>query len=271
MKIAFDEGQIVKAGDLLAADRSAPVPGRARSGQGEEDAGRGQSRQRQARSAALLDARQAELRHPAAARHPGRAGQPADRADRGRRGRDRRRPGAARLHHNPRADLRARRVPPRRRGQYGGRVPADRHRRRSRRLQPIAVIFTAPEDDVARINAALARRRAARCRCKTSDGAKLLATGKLTVDRQSGRHHDRHDPAEGGVREQGQCALARPRGHDAADASTSTKNALVVPTAAVQHGPNGLFVYVVDDQNRAAMRPVTVSHEDQDLAVIDKG
>ena len=110
-------------------DRSPAVPGRARSGEGEEDAGRGQSRQCAAGPAALLDARQAELRHPAATRHPGRARQSADRPDRGGRGRDRRRAGPARLHQNPRPDLRARRVPSRRRGQHGGRVPADRHRR----------------------------------------------------------------------------------------------------------------------------------------------
>jgi multidrug efflux system membrane fusion protein len=49
------------------------------------------------------------------------------------------------------------------------------------------------------------------------------------------------------------------------------KNALVVPETAVQRSANGLFVFVVDDQNRAAMRPIVVSHEDEDQAVIDKG
>jgi multidrug efflux system membrane fusion protein len=49
------------------------------------------------------------------------------------------------------------------------------------------------------------------------------------------------------------------------------KSALVVPTEAIQHGPNGLFVYIVDDQNRAAMRPVSVSHQDLENAVVDKG
>ena len=48
-------------------------------------------------------------------------------------------------------------------------------------LQPIAVVFTAPEDDLPRITAAMAARRAAGRRSSTSDGAKLLATGKLTV------------------------------------------------------------------------------------------
>ena len=74
-------------------DRSAAVSGRARSGDGEESAGRGQSRQRQARSGALRDARQAELRHPAATRHAELAGQSADRLDRGGRRGDRRRQG----------------------------------------------------------------------------------------------------------------------------------------------------------------------------------
>ena len=49
------------------------------------------------------------------------------------------------------------------------------------------------------------------------------------------------------------------------------KDALVVPSVAVQHGPNGLYVYVVDDQNRAALRPVTVAHQNIDEAVIEKG
>ena len=46
---------------------------------------------------------------------------------------------------------------------------------------------------------------------------------------------------------------------------------VVVPTAAVQRGPNGPFVYVIDDDNTVAMRPVTVSQQDDSQAVIDSG
>jgi multidrug efflux system membrane fusion protein len=136
-------------------------------------------------------------------------------------------------------------------------------------LQPIAVVFTAPQDDVPRINAALAR-GAPQVQVRTSDGAQLLATGKLTVvDNQV-------DVATGTIRLKAEfenkdnalwpgLAVATRLMVDVA------RNALVVPDRAVQHGPDGLFVYVADDQSRAAVRPVAVSHEDEDLAVIDKG
>ena len=44
-KIAFKQGQMVKVGDVLVADRSAPVPGGARSGGCEEGARRGEFEQ----------------------------------------------------------------------------------------------------------------------------------------------------------------------------------------------------------------------------------
>ncbi len=136
-------------------------------------------------------------------------------------------------------------------------------------FEPISVVFTAPEDDLPRIAAAMAS-GAPQVQVRTSDGAQMLATGKLTViDNQV-------DAATGSIRLKAEfenrdnalwpgLAVATRLEVDIA------KSALVVPDRAIQHGPNGLFVYVIDDQNRAAMRPVTVSHEDNDLAVVDKG
>jgi multidrug efflux system membrane fusion protein len=46
---------------------------------------------------------------------------------------------------------------------------------------------------------------------------------------------------------------------------------VVAPTAAVQRGPNGTFVYVVQPDNKVAIRPVTVSQQDETQSVIDKG
>jgi len=136
-------------------------------------------------------------------------------------------------------------------------------------LQPISVIFTAPQDDLMRINAAMAQGEPP-IEARTSDDVTVLATGKLTVvDNQV-------DATTGSIR-----LKAEFENKDDAlwpGLAVATRltvgvdhNAIVVPTEAVQHGPQGLFVYVVDDQNRAAMRAVTVSHQDVTLAVVGKG
>src|SRR5262249_36071258 len=49
------------------------------------------------------------------------------------------------------------------------------------------------------------------------------------------------------------------------------RNVVVVPNAAVQRGPNGPFVFVVDDDSRVAMRRVTVTQQDENQAVIASG
>jgi multidrug efflux system membrane fusion protein len=46
---------------------------------------------------------------------------------------------------------------------------------------------------------------------------------------------------------------------------------IVVPTAAVQRGPNGMFVYIVRDDDTVVMRPVMLSLQDESLTVIASG
>ena len=48
-------------------------------------------------------------------------------------------------------------------------------------------------------------------------------------------------------------------------------NAIMVPTAAVQTGQDGLFVFVVDANKKAQMQPVTVARAVGDRSVISKG
>jgi multidrug efflux system membrane fusion protein len=48
-------------------------------------------------------------------------------------------------------------------------------------------------------------------------------------------------------------------------------NVVVVPADAVQHGSKGLFVYVVGNGDRAAVRPVKVARQDAATAVIEDG
>ena len=49
------------------------------------------------------------------------------------------------------------------------------------------------------------------------------------------------------------------------------QDVVVAPTAAVQRGPNGTFVFVVQQDNTVAVRPVTVSQQDETQAVIANG
>ena len=82
-------------------------------------------------------------------------------------------------------------------------------------IEPIAVIFTAPEDQLPDIKAALAAGPPKTIALST-DGKRVLSTGTLVADQQPGRHDERDHPAQGGVRQQGPCAVAGPVGLDPA-------------------------------------------------------
>jgi multidrug efflux system membrane fusion protein len=138
-------------------------------------------------------------------------------------------------------------------------------------IEPISVIFTAPQDDLPRIAAALAA-GAPPIEARTSDGSTLLATGKLSVvDNQV-------DPATGSVRLKAEFANADHKLWPGQAVAVRLrvdveKDALTIPDRAIQRGPNGLFVYVVGADNRAVTRPVTLAHEDADadIAIVAKG
>ena len=49
------------------------------------------------------------------------------------------------------------------------------------------------------------------------------------------------------------------------------RQVVVVPTAAVQRGPNGPFVYAVGEDESVEVRPVTVSQQDDTQAVVSTG
>ena len=49
------------------------------------------------------------------------------------------------------------------------------------------------------------------------------------------------------------------------------QHAVVVPTAAVQRGPNGAYVYVLGDNHKVALRNVTVGRQNETEAVVTSG
>jgi multidrug efflux system membrane fusion protein len=135
-------------------------------------------------------------------------------------------------------------------------------------LQPIAVNFPAPEEQVGEVNA-LMKAGDARVTVKSTDG-KELSTGVLEVV-------DNHvDAATGTVTLKARFENADdklwPGLAVIADLQLGIdKDAVVVPTASVQHGAQGLYVYVIGDDNKA--RPVTVkiAHENTQEAAIAQG
>jgi multidrug efflux system membrane fusion protein len=136
-------------------------------------------------------------------------------------------------------------------------------------LQPISVVFTAPQDEITDINAALTAGRPA-VQALNSEGSKVLGDGHLVVT------DNQVDAAAGSIRLKAEFENKDSRLWPGLAVSTRltvgvAKNALVVPESAIQRGPDGFFVYVVDDRNHAVLRPVVVPHQDQELAVIEKG
>jgi multidrug efflux system membrane fusion protein len=135
-------------------------------------------------------------------------------------------------------------------------------------IEPIAVIFTVPEEDVGQINAVLAKGEP-KVVVKDTSG-KELATGKLTLT------DNQIDASTGTIRLKAEFPNADhalwPGLAVSADLTIGDdKDVLTVPAIAIQHGQKGLFAYVVDDQNRAALRNVTVSRQNIDTMVVAKG
>jgi hypothetical protein len=48
---------------------------------------------------------------------------------------------------------------------------------------------------------------------------------------------------------------------DCTSSTGGASNVLIVPTDVVQHGENGLYVFIIDDQNRAKVRQVKIAHQ----------
>ena len=108
-------------------------------------------------------------------------------------------------------------------------------------IEPIAVIFTAPEDQLPDIKAALGR-RPPKAIALTTDGKKPLSTGTLALI------NNQVDTTSGTIRLK---AVFDNKDHALwPGQSVSTrlliktlKDATVVPDDAVQHGPDGLYAY----------------------------
>jgi multidrug efflux system membrane fusion protein len=49
------------------------------------------------------------------------------------------------------------------------------------------------------------------------------------------------------------------------------KHVIVIPADAIQHGPNGLYAFVIDSGDKAEMRTIRIGQEDNGQAVVLQG
>jgi multidrug efflux system membrane fusion protein len=136
-------------------------------------------------------------------------------------------------------------------------------------LQPISVIFTLPMADIPDVQDALAKGPLVTI-AFSQDGKRQLDTGQLLlVDNQA-------DPTSGTVRLKAifpnQQRRLWPGTFVNVRLVTSVEhNGLTVPLDAIQQGPQGQFVFVVGQDHKVAMRPVSVRETLTGEALIDKG
>jgi membrane fusion protein, multidrug efflux system len=136
-------------------------------------------------------------------------------------------------------------------------------------LDPAAVLFTVPQDALPRIVAARAKGDVV-VEAWSRDGLARLGIGTLTVvDNQINTATSTLKLKARMANPDGQLW---PNEFVKARLLVDTKHdALVVPGAAVQRGPQGTFVYVVGADQTAQMQPVEVELVTGDVAVLRRG
>jgi membrane fusion protein, multidrug efflux system len=136
-------------------------------------------------------------------------------------------------------------------------------------VQPIDVNFTAPEGDLPRIYDAM-QSGAVPVTATSTGETKVQAEGKLVVINNS------VDTSTGTIQLKAEFPNQNNELWPGLSVDTemlvaTLKDVVVVPDEAVQHGPNGLFAFVVDKDEKAQMRPLGVGDSGGGKVVVLKG
>jgi multidrug efflux system membrane fusion protein len=136
-------------------------------------------------------------------------------------------------------------------------------------LQPIAVQFSLPQQQIVRVNAASAKGALA-VDVFGNDGIIVVDTGKLAgIDNQV-------DQTTGTLKLKAEFPNANFQLWPGQFVNVRLKvdtlpKAIVVPTSAVQRGPAGTFSYVIGDGDIVSAKPVVVTQQNETDAVIASG
>jgi multidrug efflux system membrane fusion protein len=137
-------------------------------------------------------------------------------------------------------------------------------------LQPISVVFTAPEENVPLINKALEEGTDVPVEALSSDGLRTLAEGRLA------RVNNEVDQASGTIRMkaifENKDNVLWPGLSVATRLLVDTlKDVIVIPDNAVQRGPNGLYTFVVGNDDKVSFQPINVSQSGDGESVVEQG
>ena len=136
-------------------------------------------------------------------------------------------------------------------------------------IQPIALTFTLPQDALPSIQAAMRRGKLPVTAYSSDDHTKLSEGELLTIDSAI-------DASTGTIKLKavfanmdsslwpGQFVNVRLR-------LDTLPGATTIPSAAVQRGPNGLYVFLVKPDKTAAVQPIKVAQDDGQAAVVTEG
>ena len=137
-------------------------------------------------------------------------------------------------------------------------------------VQPISVLFSIPEDNLTAVRRRLQADATLPVDAFDRDGKVKLASGKLlTIDNQI-------DPATGTIKLKAEFpnddgALFPNQFVNVRMHVDTLANSTVVPTPAVQRGSPGTFVYRVNDDNTVSVQPVKLGPVDGETTVIADG
>ncbi|WP_438274739.1 efflux RND transporter periplasmic adaptor subunit [Nitrobacter sp.] len=136
-------------------------------------------------------------------------------------------------------------------------------------IEPIAVVFTAPEEQLPQIKDALAA-GSPKTIAYSTDGKRVLSEGTLTLI------NNQVDTTSGTIRLK---AVFQNKDHvlwPGQSVSTrllvsTVKDAVVVPDDAVKHGTDGLYAYAVNQDNKAEFRKIKAGQSIDGETVIENG
>jgi multidrug efflux system membrane fusion protein len=136
-------------------------------------------------------------------------------------------------------------------------------------IKPIAVLFNLPQQVLPDLNKGMAEGQLP-VQAIAADGTTAIDSGKVVVI------NNQVDQTTGTVQLKGEFPNSNVQLWPGQFVNirvliNTLHQVVVVPTAAVQRGPDGTFVYVVKDDNTVTVRPVTVQQQDDLQAVIASG